>query len=249
MVSLHGVASVPSTPTQELRRAFSRFFGVAVGAALALIGADLLAHEFAPPRVLREVEDALVELRRTDPTLLVIGSSHGRTFAMLGDSLTARTGGRERALAVPVEWGKLSSYRWVLENRLLPLFDELSESGARRRTSLRRAILVTEWWDSCEGDARPRNLPARSWEWRHYIDDVRVNGVTDYNNNFLTSRWSRVWRHSALVQDRGRGLILSAVKQRLAPSSAETSRSNFDRQARGWQEMVEDGDRCLGAPR
>lgn len=91
----------------------------------------------------------------------------------MDDTLRHRTGGRERMLAVPVEWGKLSSYRWVLENRLLPMFDERDNLGAPRRTALR---------------------------------------------------------------------------QRVAPSSAEAQQAQFDRTASEWQQMVEAGAACLGAP-
>ena len=210
--------------------------------------ADRVVWWLAPPRQLREVEDAIADLRAGDPTVLAIGSSHGRTFAVMDDTLRHRTGGRERMLAVPVEWGKLSSYRWVLENRLLPMFDERDNLGAPRRTALRRALIVTEWWDSCRDSGPPRNLPARSWTWRHYASDVRTSGPTPYNENFLAYRWSRWWRPSALVQDRGHGRLLSALRQRVAPSSTEAQQAQFDRTASEWQQMVEAGAACLGAP-
>lgn len=227
----------------------SRFWITGFFAALTVVAADRVAGAFAPPRGLREVEDAIRELRRgADPTVLVIGSSHARTFAVLDDSLRARTAGEERILAVPVEWGKLSSYRWVLENRLLPFFDGRAPGTPPGPSVLRRAIIVTEWWDSCPGDPMPRNLPARSWTWQDYLADVRTNGLTSYNDNFLAYRWSRWFRASALVQDRGHGRLLSAVRQRIAPSSAEASQARFDETAREWQRMVESGVGCLGAP-
>lgn len=225
----------------------SRFWVTLLFAAGTVVAADRVAAMFAPPRHLREVEDAITELRSGDPTTLVIGSSHARTFAVLSESLHARTAGRERLLAVPVEWGKLTSYRWVFENRLLPLFDERDGTGAPRRTALRRAIIVTEWWDSCPGDARPRNLPARSWTWGDYVADVRANGMTPYNDNFLAYRWSRWFRASALVQDRGQGRLLSALRQRIAPASDEALQAHFDATAAEWQEMVEAGADCIGA--
>ncbi len=226
----------------------SRFWVTGLFAALTLVAADRAANVLGPPRQLREVEDAIVDLRDGDPTVLAIGSSHGRTFAVMDDSLRQRTGGRERILAVPVEWGKLSSYRWVLEHRLLPLFDERDDLGAPRRTALRRALIVTEWWDSCPGDSLPRNLPARSWTWTDYLADVRAKGLTGYNDNFLANRWSRWWRGSALVQDRGHGRLLSAVRQRVAPSSRDARQAQFSETAREWQRMVESGADCLGAP-
>lgn len=223
---------------------------VVVATALAtVVLADVAAGVIAPPRNLREVEDAITELRGSAPTVVAIGSSHGRTFAVLGDSLLERTGGRERMLAVPVEWGKLSSYRWVLEERLLPLLDARGEDGQPRARRLARAIIVTEWWDSCEGAARARNLPARAWSWPHWIEDVRTEGITPYNDNFLAYRWARWTRWSALMQDRGQGRILSEVRQRLAPDAPEDAAARFRQTAQEWQHMIETGDRCIGSAR
>lgn len=235
--------------SKDERGGRSRFWGVLFAAAVTLVAADLVARWLAPPRGLREVADAVEELERGDPTVLVIGSSHGRTFAVMDDSLRRRTGDRERMLAVPVEWGKLTSYRWTLEERLLPLFDERDATGTPRRPSLRRAIVVTEWWDSCGDDRPPRNLPARAWRWRDYVADVRANGLTEYNANFLGYRWSRFFRASALVQDRGHGRVLSGLRQRLVPSSPEATQAHFEEMAATWQRLVDEGEQCLGAPR
>lgn len=218
-------------------------------AILTVAVMDLLAWQVAAPRHLREVEDAVADLRAEDPTVLAIGSSHGRTFHVMADSLSRRTAGQERMLAVPVEWGKLSSYAWVLEHRLLPLLDERDRTGTRVRGSLHRAIIVTEWWDSCENPDPPQNLPARAWTWSHYVDDVRENGFTGYNANFLGYRWSRLMRWSALVQDRGHGFIPSNLRQRLLPAPPEAAQANFERLAGMWQEMVEAGASCIGSAR
>jgi hypothetical protein len=225
-----------------------RLLWILGAAALTLIAADLSARALAPPRHLREVEDAIRDLRHGDPTVLAIGSSHARTFHVMDDSLRQRTAGRERILSVPVEWGKLSSYRWVLEQRLLPLLDERDAAGTPRRPSLRRAIIVTEWWDSCRGDSLPRNLPARSWTWRHYVADVRANGLTDYNGNYLGNRWSRAFRWSALVQDRGHGFFTSALRQRLLPSAQAAAEAHYANMVSMWQAMVEGGQDCIGSP-
>lgn len=217
-------------------------------AFVSLVLLDLGAWQLAPPKHLREVEDAMRELRGMDPTTIVVGSSHARTFAVLADSLAARTGGRERLLAIPVEWGKLSSYRWVLEHRVFPVLDARRAATDPPPESLRRAIIVTEWWDSCQDEAAPRNLPARSWTLRHYLADLRANGFTDYNANFLGYRFSRLFRWSALVQDRGHGRVASALRQRLVPSSEAALAANFAEQVAMWRAMVEDGAACLGAP-
>lgn len=240
-------ARQPSLAKREGWR--SRFWLTAIFICLTVVAADRVVAWLAPPRNLREVEDAVRELREGDPTVLVIGSSHARTFAIMDDSVRSRTAGAERILAVPVEWGKLTSYQWVLEHRLLPILDERSRDGTPRRTALRRAMIVTEWWDSCEAAEPPRNLPARAWAWSDYLADVRTNGLTTYNGNFLGYHWSRLWRRSGLVQDRGHGRLLSAVRQRLLPSSPEAQRAQFERLAAQWQRMVESGADCLGAER
>lgn len=224
-----------------------RFLGIVAAALATIVAVDLMVWRVAPPRHLREVEDAIQDLRVMEPTTLVIGSSHARTFAVLADSLRARTGGREELLAVPVEWGKLSSYRWVLEERVLPLLDARGPNGNPRDARLRRAIIVTEWFDSCADTEPARNLPARSWTWAHYLTDLRANGFTDYNGNFLAYRFSRALRWSALVQDRGYGRITSAVRQRVAPSSASALQANYDVQVAMWRGMVENGRDCVGS--
>jgi len=205
------------------------------------VGVDIAAGRLAPPRDLREVEDAITDLGRVEPTTIVIGSSHARTFHVLADSLRTRSGGTAELLAVPVEWGKLSSYHWVLRERLLPQLD------AGRGARLRRAIIVTEWWDSCNDPNPARNLPARSWTWRHYWADVQSHGFTTYNSNFIGYRWSRLWRRSALVQDRGHGRILSAARASLAPRDSVSAQYNYDQLVALWRAMVIDGNACIGS--
>jgi len=242
--------SHPSTPIDRVPRPATTWRRLAVTVLFAvgtLVAADRVAWWLAPPAHLREVEDAMRELETGDPTVLAIGSSHGRTFAVIDDSIRARSAGRERILAVPVEWGKLTAYAWVLRHRLLPVLDETDADGRPRRRSLRRAIIITEWWDSCPYGSPLRNLPARSWTWQHYIADVRQHGLTAYNNNFLGYRWSRFWHGSALVQDRGQRRLLTAVRQRLAPASAEAQQANFEVQTAMWRKMVEDGASCIGS--
>lgn len=219
----------------------SRIWGLIVGFAITLVVIDIAAGRLAAPRNLREVEDGVADFRRSSPTTLVIGSSHARTFHVLADSLLERSGGRERLLSVPVEWGKLSSYRWVLEQRLLPLID--SERGA----DLRQAIIVTEWWDSCHDPNPAKNLPARAWTWRHYWADLRANGFTSYNQNFLGYRWSRLWRRSALVQDRGHARILTAARAKLAPRDSAAALEVYNRLVEVWRQIVIDGNGCIGS--
>lgn len=219
---------------------------IVASAALTLALLDLVVRQLAPPRNLREVQDAVRDLRRGDPTILAIGSSHARTFAVLSDSLAARTGGRQRLLAVPVEWGKLTSYRWTLEHRLLPLFDERDRDDRPLRGSLRRAIIVTEWWDSCAGTDRPQNLPARAWGWTHYWASLREEGFSDYNATFLGNQFARLTRFSALMQDRGRGRLPTAVRETLLPGPPREQTDGYRDLTALWQRLVEGGAACIG---
>lgn len=228
-----------------------RSLGLCALATLAtVVGVDALLQRRVPIIHLREVEDALDDLAAGDPTVLVLGSSHGRTFVALGEELARRTDRAERLVAVPVEWGKLSSYEWVVDHRLLPLLDERSSDGAALRPSLRRFVLVTEWWDSCapEDGLPPNNLPARAWLARHFVADVTTHGLTAYNRNYLNTRWLRAGWRSILVQDRGHERIMATFKASLRPPSPESVAARFDLQTANWQRMIEDGAQCIADP-
>src|SRR5688572_27389060 len=105
---------------------------VLAAAAATVVGADLALRRVTAPKYVREVQEALAEYRHEDPTALVLGSSHARTFATLDGLARERTGGRARVLAVPLEWGKFRSYEWVLNERLMPFIDE-GKPGALKR--------------------------------------------------------------------------------------------------------------------
>lgn len=220
--------------------------------AVATVAAvDAALHCVAPPVVLREIDDSVAEYRRSDPTVLVLGSSHARSFVAVGEELARRTGGRERMLAVPVEWGKYSPYEWVLQNRLLPLADEAGDGG-KARPSLRRVLLVTEWWDSTildPGTGRiDMNLPARAWRWRDFLPDVWASGLTPYNQNFLQKVWREATPWSALTQDRGHENITRNLKAALKgpdPAAEAEAAASRERRLKGWQQMVEAGDAAI----
>lgn len=221
---------------------------VALSAVVTIVGVDLLARRLAAPVHRKEVQDGVAELRVSDPDVLVLGSSHARTFAALAGPLAERTGGDQTLVAIPVEAGKLTSYQWVLEQRLRPLVDERDAEGRPVRPSLSRFVLITEWWDSCRAERAWTNLPSRAWTFRHFAADAWRNGITDYNRNYLQTRWSRLFWESSLVQDRGQGRVLVAARERLGLHDAAREQSRVQSLTAEWQRMVEDGDRCLGDP-
>lgn len=90
----------------------------------------------------------------------MLGSSHARSFETMAEILFRKTSGRERMLAVPLEWGKLTSYDWVLRHRLAPRMDETDASGRKVRPGLRHFLLVTEWWDTCPVGPPGSDVPA-----------------------------------------------------------------------------------------
>jgi hypothetical protein len=171
----------------------------------------------------------------------VLGSSHSRTFDILGEVLSERTGGRERLLAVAVEWGKFTSYAWVLEHRLKPFIEEADASGRPVRPSLRHVLIVNEWWDAqaSEGGEQALNLPARAWELPEFLADVWQNGMTSYNRNYLANRFRRTFRFSSLVVDRGYERILLGIQKWLRPPTPEFVKSEYERQLAGWQRQGE----------
>lgn len=217
-------------------------------AAATVVGADLAFGLVSKPNLLSEVEDAVREYKVSDPDVLVLGSSHARTFEVVNDELASRTRGARSIVAVPLEWGKLSGYEWVLEHRLRPLLDERGRDGKLRRGKLKHFILITEWWDSTVDDEPAWNLPSRAWTWRDFLRDVTRVGLGDYNRNYLTTRWLRLARPSTLAQDRGHGRILNDVKRRFISEDPRAAANALAFQTRKWRTMTEEGADAIADP-
>jgi len=229
-------------------RSWSSVWGVAVSAALTVAGVDALLGRVSPRRALPEVEEALREFRRSDPHQVVLGSSHARTFDTVARELARRTSGAQTLLAVPLEYGKLTGYNWVLQRRLRPLIEEQGPAGRLVRSNLARFVLVTEWWDSCaaEDEQPAANLPSRAWELPDFLVDVAGNGLTPYNRNYLSTRWRRLWHGSVLVQDRTtHSRLRHDIRTALGGRNLKAERASERRLTERWQASVEAGDRCL----
>jgi hypothetical protein len=221
---------------------------VAASALVTIVVADLLLQLFSPPRRLSEVEDAIERYRASDPDILVLGSSHARTFEVVDQELHARTGGKRTMLAVPVEWGKLSAYAWVLQHRLKPLLEEADSHGVLRRHNLEEFILVTEWWDSTSLEEPAWSLPARAWSFRDFLEDFLRNGITDYNRNYITTRWNRMWTASILVQDRGHSRILTDLKDMFVAPDPQVRGASSALRTSKWRIMTEEGATRIANP-
>jgi hypothetical protein len=200
---------------------------------LTVVAIDTFLHRFHRPVHRREIVDAMSDYEHADPTTLVLGSSHARTFLAVDEAVRARTQGRERILPVPMEWGKFTSYLWVLRHRLAPLMEERDAAGELRRKSLRRFLLLTAWWDGCkrDSDAPTLNVPSRAWRFEDFLRDVALHGMNPYNRSYVSSRWGELGWHSVLISDRGIQLAPQAVRDALRPPTERTRRDRFERQA------------------
>lgn len=216
-------------------------------AIATVVLADLGLRRLSPPKYVREVTDAMREYEHEDPTVLVLGSSHARTFTYMDEFARARTDGKARIMGVPLEWGKFTSYEWVLRERIAPLLDE-QKDGKRKRPGLRHFVLLTAWWDATGQDSDPPvfNLPSRAWTLEHFARDVAERGVTDHNRNYVTSRWLEHWHGSILVSGRGHDHLISAVREKVRPMTPEAKERQFRTHLESWQEIIERGAATMG---
>lgn len=167
-----------------------------------------------------QLDDGVTEYRNGDPDIVVLGSSHARTFLAVADLVKARTGGRIVTQIVPVEWGTFGAFNWVLQHRLRPLIEEQDRAGRRRRTRLRRVILVTTYYDLCSAERTggETGLPMWAWHLSDFLEDFRQHNLTDHNRIYVLSRWRALWHISALVSDRSYGK-LGLLVDRFRPGS------------------------------
>jgi hypothetical protein len=215
---------------------------VALAACLSILVSDMALGRLVPIVHRREVQEGMEDFERTDPETLVLASSHARTFHSLGLELEARTQGQRSLVAIPLEFGKLTSYEWLLNHRIIPQLVRQDERATRKRQALKRLIILTEWWDSCTGP--DWNIPSRAWTLNDYAADVLVHGLTSYNRNYVQSRWKRLLWGSTLAQDRGADSLYKKARERL--SGRQSSPAVLAATTLAWQQMVEEGVTCIG---
>jgi hypothetical protein len=221
-------------------RGWGALAAVVVAAVATVAAADLGLQRLKPlhPPV-RHVPEGLADLAAGDPTTVVLGSSHARSFDAIAAAVEQRTDGRERLVTVPVEMGGFTSYQWILEHKLQPLLDEVDASGQKKRPSARRLFLITTFYDMCSVDVThgDLNLPARAWDVWDFARDYAGKGLTDYNQAYLRERFKHLFPMSVMVQDRGTGGLAGALKQLVKPepdsAEIEWSRANMEEQ-NGW---------------
>jgi hypothetical protein len=237
---------------KEHEEASSRWRELAVIVLVAVavvVVADLGLARLSPPKYVREVQDGMRDYQTEDPTVLVIGSSHARTFGVMNGITRERTAGRVRILDIPLESGKFRSYEWVIEHRVKPLLEE-KQGGALKRPSLTHFVLLTAWWDATwyEGDPPNFNLPSRAWTFREFVESVSRDGVNDYSRNYVTSRWLDLWHGSVLTSDRGHGHVVTAARERFLPLSEQARKAQYDFKLGNWRALMDRGATGIGHP-
>lgn len=221
-------------------------FGVATATALlTILAGDAVVRAYVPTSVLnlREAGDGVFDLWRKNPDILILGSSHARTFHALGKSVERRSHGATRVVSIPLELGRMVPYEWLVENRIRPLVDERLPDGRLKRDHLKHFILLTEWWDTCPPDGYYGNLPSRAWRFKDFLADVETHGVTGYNRNYLQRRWQRFWGASAFSRVRKSDDYAVAVRGLLGGDI-----DDVEARTHTWQRMIEDAVKCLGDP-
>jgi len=183
-----------------------------LGTVGTVITFDRLFTIIAPADArLLQAEDGVRDFQRLNPTTLVLGSSHARSFRAVADLVDSATSGREVVAIVPEEGGLFQPYEWLTANRLLPIHD-----ARVARARLRRVVLVTTFYDMCElGAGWDQRLAAHGWTFGDFLRSVSDGGLTSTSRNYLRARWSRLFPTSSLVQDRGVQRIQGKVRWKL----------------------------------
>jgi hypothetical protein len=215
--------SAPATAARARSAAWRTLLAVGLSAAATLWAADRLLNRVAPPdQTLLQAQHGVEEFARGNPPVLVIGSSHARSFPAVRERLRQRTGEALPMAIVPEEGGTFAAYNWVLQNLLRPLIEETDAAGRPVRGRLREVMFVTTYYDQCpEGEGA--GVISHGWTFGHFARDVAQQGITPLNRNYLRARWNEMWPGSALVQDRGVGRIDTKIRW-LLPGAAEHER-------------------------
>jgi hypothetical protein len=217
-----------------------------IAAALTVVIADWSIQQVVPTVWLRQVAEGVSDLERTNPLILSLSSSHGRSMDAVAAELGSRSRDPDRMISISMEAGKARHFEYVLEHRLKPLLEQRRADGSRVRDRLQRFVLVTEWWDSCAWPAdRPDvQLQAHAWTWRDFAGDALDRGIVPQNRNYVRWQLKRLLKHSTLLQNRG-GIILTELTNLLR--GRPLGRTPQEQQAftEWWQRYNEDGASCM----
>jgi hypothetical protein len=220
---------------------------VTVSAAATLVAVDIGWRHASPLVWRRQVDDGVRDFRRGDPRILSISSSHGRSMDVVGEVLDERTGEQGRLVSIAMEAGKATHFQFVLDERLRELIEQTRSDGTRVHDRLQRALLVTEWWDSCSWEpGRPVvELASHAWAPRHFIADVLDHGITPTNRNYVRWRYMRLLHESDLVTGRGRGALLPDLYVKLGLKHAGRNAEEEQAFVEWWHHYNEGGEKCI----
>lgn len=174
---------------------------VVLGTIGALLCADIVMGQLYSAHSKRQVRDGLNELQRV-PNVLVISSSHGRSFHVLGDVLRERTNGATDLIAVALEAGKVDAMEWVLHNRVKPYV--LDDDGNVKKPLTHMMFGIT-WWDTCREEVpteTAHNIVTHGWTASDYASDFFDVGANELNRNYVRNLWRHTFSRSALVKTR-----------------------------------------------
>lgn len=224
-----------------------RLLSVALAALVTIAIADVVLQRFSPIVWLRQVDDGVNDFAHSNPRILSISSSHGRSMDVVAAELARRTAEPGSMVSVAMESGKATHFQFVLDERLRPLIEERRADGSRVHDHLQRAMLVTEWWDSCSWETgKPIvQLPSHAWAMRHFLADAAAHGITPVNRNYLRWRWKRLLHFSLLATDRGRTVVVGDVLATM--HGRKPGRSAEDEVAfeQWWRDYNEGGAACV----
>lgn len=176
-------------------------FLVAAGLVLALLCADLVVGRLIDTPLKRQVRDGLKDLERI-PNVLVMSSSHGRSFHILGDVLREQSDGKVDLIAVALEAGKVDAMEWVLDRRVKPL---ILDANNQIKEPLAHMMFGITWWDTCRHEipvTTAHNIVTHGWDETEYARAFFSDGATELNRNYVRNLWRHTFSHSALVRTR-----------------------------------------------
>lgn len=184
-----------------MNHSWRSLFIVVTGIVVTLLCADLVMGRFYDAPMKRQVRDGLRDLERI-PNVLVMSSSHGRSFHVLGEVLRDRTAGKTDLIAVALEAGKVHAMEWVLDNRLKPL---ILDSNNEIKAPLTHMMFGITWWDTCRKEVpttTAHNIVTHGWGGSDYFRSFFSDGATELNRNYVRNLWRHTFSYSALVRTR-----------------------------------------------
>lgn len=192
------------------------------------------------------------DLWNTDPEVLVISSSHGKTFHEMGEELAARTDGAVNTVSFALYGGTIRGMQWVLKNRVETILDTKIPPGQ----NLRHLLFGVTYWDSCSADNAPPvsvNVPSQAWHFSDYSRDVLSEGFTPHNRNYVREKGKALFGPVRFVMEPPKTkYFLDRLLDKLGireyeppPVIGWPGRGGMVFGLEGWQQMLEDTYDCL----